>query len=88
MTAKAQGRPSTKPLTAAGRRRRKRASSTRVIRVRVPREARVSASYLTLVAAYPLRPIRSEEELDEAIAVAAERGLLPRGGAPSRDGGS
>jgi antitoxin component HigA of HigAB toxin-antitoxin module len=33
------------------------------------RPRRVSASYLALVRAYPLHPIRSAEDLDEAVAV-------------------
>src|ERR1700730_5295641 len=32
-------------------------------------QRRVSASYLALVRAYPLHPIRSDEDLDEAVAV-------------------
>jgi len=47
----------------------RRAKSMRIVRVRVPRNRNVSSSYLNLVAAYPIHPIRSEEDLDEAIAV-------------------
>jgi HTH-type transcriptional regulator/antitoxin HigA len=43
--------------------------SKRVLQVPVPRHSRVSRSYLILAAAYPIRPIRSDEDLDEAIAV-------------------
>jgi HTH-type transcriptional regulator/antitoxin HigA len=34
-----------------------------------PRSRRASSSYLALAAAYPIHPIRSDEDLDEAIAV-------------------
>jgi HTH-type transcriptional regulator / antitoxin HigA len=47
----------------------KTAPATRVVRLRVPRGGRVSPSYLALVAVYPIRPIRSSEELDQAITV-------------------
>jgi HTH-type transcriptional regulator / antitoxin HigA len=51
--------------SARGRKARKPAKTSRL--TSGPR--RVSASYLALVRAYPLHPIRSDEDLDEAIAV-------------------
>ena len=51
------------------RKSRKRAKKMRVIRLRAPRTARVSSSYLALVMAYPIHPIRSDEDLDEAIRI-------------------
>jgi HTH-type transcriptional regulator/antitoxin HigA len=47
----------------------KPAKSMRTISVPIPRQSRVSRSYLILAAAYPIHPIRSDEDLDEAIAV-------------------
>jgi HTH-type transcriptional regulator/antitoxin HigA len=53
-----------------GKASRKPARGTKGMRlIRVPRSGRASASYLALAAAYPIRPLRSEEDLDEAIAV-------------------
>jgi HTH-type transcriptional regulator/antitoxin HigA len=52
-----------------GSKSRKAPRATRVIRLRVPRGRQVSSSYLALIAAYPIHPIRSEEDLNEAIAV-------------------
>jgi HTH-type transcriptional regulator / antitoxin HigA len=51
------------------RKSRKTAKATRVVRLRVPPGRRVNSSYLALVVAYPIHPIRSEEDLDQAIAV-------------------
>jgi HTH-type transcriptional regulator/antitoxin HigA len=56
--------------TAAPRRRSgKAAKAMRVVRLRVPRDGRASSTYLALAATFPIRPIRSEADLDQAIAV-------------------
>jgi HTH-type transcriptional regulator/antitoxin HigA len=55
--------------TAHRRKRRKQAVATRVVRLRVPRDRRVSSSYLALVMIYSIHPIRSGEDLDRAIAM-------------------
>ncbi len=60
----------------AGKKLSKVAKATRVVRLRVPRGGMVSSSYLALVAAYPIHPIHSEEDLDQAITVID--GLLGR----------
>jgi HTH-type transcriptional regulator/antitoxin HigA len=57
------------PAVRPARRRRTPAKSSRPAR-------RASASYLALARAYPIRPIRSDADLDEAIAVVD--GLLCR----------
>jgi HTH-type transcriptional regulator/antitoxin HigA len=76
MVGKATQEPEARATRPSGRGRngRKTAKGMRVLRVRVPREGGVSPSYLALsylalVVAYPNHPIRSEEDLDEAIAV-------------------
>jgi HTH-type transcriptional regulator/antitoxin HigA len=51
------------------RKGRKVVQAMKVVRLRVPRGARVSSSYLALILTYPIHPIHSEEDLDQAIAV-------------------
>jgi HTH-type transcriptional regulator/antitoxin HigA len=55
--------------TARRRKKRKQAEATRIVRLRVPRDRRVSSSYLALVMTYPIHPIRSGDDLDRAIAM-------------------
>ncbi len=62
--------------TARPRKGRKPPEATRIVRLRVPRDRRVSSSYLALVIAYPIHPIRSSEDLDQAIVMID--GLLSR----------
>ncbi len=62
----AQGRKAARLVRTKGR---KATRAKQVIRVRVPGERRASSSYLALVITYPIHPIHSEEDLDQAIAV-------------------
>jgi HTH-type transcriptional regulator/antitoxin HigA len=48
---------------------RMQAIKVRVIKVRVPAGSRITSSYLTLVAAFPIRRLLSDTDLDQAIAV-------------------
>jgi HTH-type transcriptional regulator / antitoxin HigA len=59
----------TRKNTQQTRKGRQPAKQMCVIRLRAPRNGRVSTSYLALVVAYPIHPIRSDEDLGEAIGV-------------------
>ncbi len=61
--------PTSRPAGQRGKGRKSAGGGTRLVRLRVPRDSVTSSAYLALVLNYPIRPIRSDEELDQAIAV-------------------
>src|SRR4051812_23223572 len=69
MTVRAAVRGQAGKTAATRKKGRKAAQAMRVVRLRVPRERRFSTSYLALILTYPIHPIHSGEDLDQAIAI-------------------